>query len=91
MAYKFFIIFEVHTPVRQISRQPLIEESPKESSEDEEAIQTKLIELQDEVNRQQNIISQTSQALNLCSATLEFSGSTEQVEAERVLLVASKF
>lgn len=39
---------------------------------------------------QQNIISQTSQALNLCSSTLEFSGSTEQVEAERVLLVASK-
>ncbi|XP_018566415.1 anillin-like isoform X2 [Anoplophora glabripennis] len=80
---------QVQTPVRQVSRQPLIEESPQEASEDEEAVQKKLFELQGEVNRQQNIISQTSQALNLCSATLEFSGSTEQVEAERVLLVAT--
>lgn len=35
------------------------------------------------------VISQTSQALNLCTSTLEFSGSTEQVEAERLLLLAS--
>lgn len=46
--------------------------------------------MQDEVYKQQNIISQTSQALNLCSSTPEFSGSTEQVEAERVLLLASR-
>lgn len=37
------------------------------------------------------MISQTSQALNLCNSTLEFMGSTEQVEAERVLLLASEF
>lgn len=49
-----------------------------------------MIEMQEEVHKQQNIISQTSQALNLCSSTPEFSGSTEQVEAERVLLLASK-
>ncbi|KAJ8934598.1 hypothetical protein NQ314_013261 [Rhamnusium bicolor] len=77
------------TPVRQITRQPLIEESPSEVSEEDEAVQKKTAELQDEVNKQQNIISQTSQALNLCSCTPEFSGSTEQVEAERVLLVAT--
>lgn len=46
--------------------------------------------MQEEVHKQQNIISQTSQALNLCSSTPEFSGSTEQVEAERVLLLACK-
>jgi actin-binding protein anillin len=37
------------------------------------------------------VISQASQALNLCYSTFEFSGSTEQVEGERLLLVASKY
>ena len=36
------------------------------------------------------MIAQASQALNLCRSTAEFSGSTEQVEGERLLLVASK-
>lgn len=36
-------------------------------------------------------MAQASQALNLCRATAEFSGSTEQVEGEKLLLVASKF
>ena len=43
-----------------------------------------------QINVQQNVIGQASQALNLCRATAEFSGSTEQVEGERLLLVASK-
>lgn len=34
---------------------------------------------------------QASQALNLCAATIEFSGSTEQAEGERLLLLASKY
>ncbi|XP_076255761.1 anillin, actin binding protein isoform X2 [Rhynchophorus ferrugineus] len=81
---------EVHTPVRQISRQPMIEESSEtESCNEDEAVEEKISFLEGEVNKQQNIIAQTSQALNLCSSTLEFSGSTEQVEAEKVLLVAS--
>lgn len=42
------------------------------------------------MRKQELMISQTSQALNLCNSTLEFMGSTEQVEAERVLLLASK-
>ncbi|ENN80649.1 hypothetical protein YQE_02936, partial [Dendroctonus ponderosae] len=78
---------EVHTPIRHIIRQPVIEEDIGSVEEDE--VQKKMELLQQEVNRQQNIIAQTSQALNLCSSTPEFSGSTEQVEAERVLLVAS--
>jgi hypothetical protein len=36
-------------------------------------------------------MSQASQALNLCYSTIEFSGSAEQVEGERLLLVASKY
>ncbi|XP_060534252.1 anillin isoform X2 [Cylas formicarius] len=82
---------EVHTPARrQIVRQPPIEETLTEcGGGDSDEIQRKIKDLQDEVNKQQNIISQTSQALNLCSSTPEFSGSTEQVEAERVLLVAT--
>lgn len=43
------------------------------------------------MNKQQLVIAQTSQALNLCNSTLEFMGSTEQVEAEKVLLLASGF
>ncbi|KAL1501045.1 hypothetical protein ABEB36_006447 [Hypothenemus hampei] len=81
---------EVHTPVRQIIRQPpLMEEESSESSVEQEEVAKKIALVQEEVNRQQNIIAQTSQALNLCSSTLEFSGSTEQVEAEKVLLVAT--
>ncbi|KAJ8956078.1 hypothetical protein NQ318_016530 [Aromia moschata] len=77
------------TPVRQVTRQPLIEECSSKDRETQEAARKKIAELQEEVVKQQNIISQTSQALNLCSSTPEFSGSTEQVEAERVLLVAT--
>lgn len=42
-----------------------------------------------QVIKQQTIISQASQALNLCCSTIEFSGSTEQLEAEKLLLLAS--
>ncbi|CAH1132178.1 unnamed protein product [Ceutorhynchus assimilis] len=80
---------EVHTPVRQIVRQPIIEEAPETDQVNNEEVEEKIKQLKEEVNRQQNIISQTSQALNLCSSTPEFFGSTEQVEAERVLLVAT--
>lgn len=49
----------------------------------------KVRRLLDEIRKQEQIMSQTSQALNLCAATFEFSGSTESVEGERHLLVAS--
>uniref|UniRef100_A0A1B6D2J0 PH domain-containing protein n=1 Tax=Clastoptera arizonana TaxID=38151 RepID=A0A1B6D2J0_9HEMI len=54
-----------------------------------EMIDQKIEELEQEVTKQSIIIQQSSQALNLCYSTIEFSGSTEQVEAERHLLVAT--
>jgi len=47
--------------------------------------------LLEEAAYQQNIVLQASQALNLCVANdITFRGSTEEIEAERVLLLASK-
>lgn len=57
---------------------------------DGKRVKEKIEKLLVEVGKQQQIITQTSQALNLCAATVEFSGSTESVEGERHLLVASK-
>lgn len=59
-------------------------------TDDTHLVEEKIKKLLDEVCKQQTVISQTSQALNLCAATIEFSGSTESVEGERHLLVASK-
>lgn len=39
---------------------------------------------------QQRSMAQASKALSLCKATMEFSDSRENVECERVLLIASK-
>lgn len=61
------------------------------TEEGEFLVQEKVKKLLDEVCKQQTIIAQASQALNLCAATIEFSGSTESAEGERHLLVASKF
>lgn len=54
------------------------------------AVEEKVNRLMSEIRKQEQIMSQTSQALNLCAATIEFSGSTESVEGERHLLVASE-
>ncbi|XP_071447088.1 anillin-like [Hetaerina americana] len=59
------------------------------SQDSEQAVQGKMKSLLEEVSRQQTIISQASQALNLCSSTVEFSESAEQVEGERLLLIAT--
>lgn len=80
----------VKTPVRQISTQPLIEEPTESIPDESETVKQKIEELKDEVNKQLMVISQTSQALNLCNSTPEFYGSTEQVEAEKLLLLASQ-
>jgi len=61
----------------------------RESNEASQA-QDKIKKLLSEVCKQQQVIGQASQALNLCAATVEFSGSTESVEGERYLLLASK-
>ncbi|XP_055384655.1 anillin [Condylostylus longicornis] len=92
------------TPIRKICREQEIRREISEESEtsenddgidyDQREIETRLVKekmakLRDEVCKQQQIIAQTSQALNLCAATIEFSGSTEAVEGERHLLVAT--
>jgi len=64
-------------------------QSARESNEAALA-QDKIKKLLSEVCKQQQVIGQASQALNLCAATVEFSGSTESVEGERYLLLASK-
>uniref|UniRef100_T1PK10 Cell division protein anillin n=1 Tax=Musca domestica TaxID=7370 RepID=T1PK10_MUSDO len=66
------------------------EESQSEAEQDDShLVQEKIKKLLEEVCKQQQVIAQTSQALNLCAATIEFSGSTESVEGERHLLVAT--
>ncbi|XP_022084050.1 anillin-like [Acanthaster planci] len=51
-----------------------------------EQIQT----LTEEVSTQQSIIYQTSQALNLIASNAEYRGSRQEVEAERLLLIAAQ-
>lgn len=64
--------------------------APQDENMDEaEMVQEKVKALFEEVNKQITLIGQASQALNLCNATIEFSGSREQVEGERLLLLAS--
>ncbi|XP_014204655.1 anillin-like isoform X2 [Copidosoma floridanum] len=81
------------TPARVISHKP--DDSAASvynlEEEDKEAIlvQDKVKRLLDEVQKQQTIIGQASQALNLCHSTIEFSDSREQVEGERLLLLAT--
>lgn len=60
-----------------------------QSTNDRE-VSNKVAKLSMEIDKQHQMMKQTSQALNLCAATFEFSGSTESVDAERHLLVASK-
>ncbi|KAK9883432.1 hypothetical protein WA026_001607 [Henosepilachna vigintioctopunctata] len=62
--------------------------SPKEDNS--MIIVEKIKMQQDEINKQQLIIYQTSRALNLCNSTLEFMGSTVQLEAEKLLLLATQ-
>ncbi|XP_013138249.1 PREDICTED: uncharacterized protein LOC106103127, partial [Papilio polytes] len=77
------------TPLRVVRH-----ESPERAPPDEPVlnvttVRERIKELQNEINKQQTIISQASQALNLCASTIEFSGSTEQAEGERLLLLAT--
>ncbi|XP_037827821.1 anillin isoform X2 [Lucilia sericata] len=74
--------------------EPDTEETDEDTQSDSEVddanmVQDKIKKLLEEVCKQQQVIAQTSQALNLCAATIEFSGSTESVEGERHLLVAT--
>lgn len=74
----------VATPSRASSRACTFTEEPQSSLGD------KIKTLQDGVLSQQTVISQATQALNLCQASPEFLGSAEQVEGEKLLLVATQ-
>jgi actin-binding protein anillin len=82
-----------NTPVKKVIHKDSSDDEeipmPSVSRKAREECDNKIQRLLDEVMRQQTIISQTSQALNLCASTVEFSGSTEAVEGERHLLVAT--
>jgi hypothetical protein len=53
-------------------------------------IQDRIDQLREEIEQHNRIAGQASQALNLCLEVNEFKGSTEQVEAERLLLVSGQ-
>lgn len=77
--------------MHQVYRQP--DEPMDEQVNTEQMVKeihSKIRSMEEQVKKQQIVISQTSQALNLCRSTIEFSNSSEQVEAERLLLLASK-
>ena len=81
-----------NTPVKKVVHKAdddLPIENPIINSKAREEVENKVQRLLDEVMRQQTILKQTSQALNLCAATVEFSGSSESVEGERHLLVST--
>ncbi|KZC05380.1 Actin-binding protein anillin [Dufourea novaeangliae] len=82
------------TPVRIISRTQestnIVSDATQVDDKDESLlVQKKVKRLLDDVCKQQTIIGQASQALNLCTSTVEFNDSREQVEGERLLLVAT--
>uniref|UniRef100_A0A2A4JW92 PH domain-containing protein n=1 Tax=Heliothis virescens TaxID=7102 RepID=A0A2A4JW92_HELVI len=80
------------TPMRTIRHASPEREPPATPDEPAACVTTvreRIKELQAEIAKQQTVISQASQALNLCAATIEFSGSTEQAEGERLLLLAT--
>lgn len=58
--------------------------------EEQLSLDDRLKALQDNVLAQQTVISQATQALNLCQASAEFLGSAEQVEGEKLLLIATQ-
>lgn len=65
-------------------------QSSSELSNNDHLFDDKLKQLLNEIHKQEQIIKQTSQALNYCAQTFEFSGSAESVESERHLLLASE-
>ena len=81
---------DIHFKLPSPKTSNILSEDTNLNKSDEVQADHKISKLLDEVCKQQQIIAQTSQALNLCAATVEFSGSTESVEGERHLLVASK-
>jgi len=77
------------TPVQRIVLNPKLESQPEVLESPRATITQKIHQLQEEAAGQMPVIQQASSALNLCRSTKEFFGSSEQVEGERLLLVAT--
>ncbi|KAJ8710180.1 hypothetical protein PYW07_009546 [Mythimna separata] len=75
--------------IRHVSPEREPPATPDEPTASVTTVRERCKELQQEIAKQQTVISQASQALNLCAATIEFCGSTEQAEGERLLLLAT--
>ena len=81
-----------NTPVQRIVMEPRLEElggQQEELASPRATISQRIHRLQEEAATQMPVIQQASSALTLCRSTKEFFGSAEQVEGERLLLVAS--
>ncbi|XP_022237430.1 anillin-like [Limulus polyphemus] len=78
------------TPIHTVVKKEQVSSPPSPEKVDASLIvKEKIKVLQEEICAQQMIVNQASQALNLCHSNAEFHGSTEQVEGERLLLIAS--
>ncbi|XP_050356304.1 anillin isoform X3 [Nymphalis io] len=77
------------TPLRVVRHSSPERDAPAAPEPAVTTVRRRIKELHHEISKQQTVISQASQALNLCAATIEFSGSTEQAEGERLLLLAT--
>lgn len=76
--------------MKVVKREDNMPEMRETDLDESPLVEEKIQYLLQEINTQQTQISQASQALNLCLSTVEFSESKEQIEFERVLLLASK-
>lgn len=83
----------VSTPVRHVEppAQPsVVQLTPTAQRASQLGIQDQIKALQREVEAQEVVMAQASRALEVCRQTMEFSGSAERVEGERLLLLATE-
>ncbi|CAL4065742.1 unnamed protein product, partial [Meganyctiphanes norvegica] len=79
-----------YTPVRKIVRSDVRSPTPEPMDSPTVTISARIRELQEEVSTQQRVISQASQAVNVVLSKPEtLEGTTQHIEAEKVLLIAS--
>ncbi|CAH0391791.1 unnamed protein product [Bemisia tabaci] len=70
-------------------RAPIAEELHQSEDTSEMSIASQIKKFESLVKAQENIISQAAGALSVCFSSSEFTNSTQRVEAERLLLLAS--
>lgn len=83
----------VSTPVRHVeppAQPPVVQLTPTAQRASQLGIQDQIKALQREVEAQEVVMAQASRALEVCRQTMEFSGSAERVEGERLLLLATE-